>query len=325
MEIVQLELINEAERLGIEVDLLEDCATHHILLKKGQQEVLFGASATPLNQLSYQAFFTAGNKQYTKHLFKKLAISHPKSIVFNDIDKAIDVIKTFLNVGKYYVLKPLEGTEGRGVCMNLKNIEDVRIAWEKWRAEYKDFMLEEQVEGGDLRIQAIGGKIVAACIRKPATIMGNGVASVAELVANQQAIIKAQNPANDLVLDAASFELLAIQNLDLKSIPNEGQIVQLKYVANMNQGAVAVDVTPEIHPDYAQWIARIATELNLSIFALDVMTKDYTQKPTHESAWALEINGEPYWYHHTFSENRTHNMARMILEDAFGILQPVDL
>ncbi|MGH1336453.1 MAG: hypothetical protein ACRBFS_10025 [Aureispira sp.] len=118
-----------------------------------------------------------------------------------------------------------------------------------------------------MRIQAVGGKMEAACMRLPARLVGNGQQTAAELLAREQATIKTQNPANSLVVDAQVEALLTQQR----------------------------------------------------IFALDVITADPTQAPTPSTAWALEINGESYWLHHTFSEIRTHNMARLILKDTFDL------
>lgn len=319
LELTQVALIQEAAQMDIDVDLLEYCSTNNILLSKNGQDVLFSESGVPLDRLSYQAFFIAENKQYSKRLFKKLAISHPKSIVFKDINAEKNRINSFFQKGQVYVCKPLNGTEGQGVHMHITSIPQLQEVWKTLRLSYDSFILEEQKAGGDLRIQVIGGKIVAACIREPAFIIGNGKDTVQELAAEQKQIIENQNPANTLTLDEASFKLLAQQKLTINSIPTQGQKVSLKYVANMNQGAVATDITAEIHPNYKEWIEKIANELNWSIFALDVLTLDYTVAPSTQNAWALEINGQPYWYHHTFSEKRTHNIAKMILEEVFNV------
>lgn len=100
------------------------------------------------------------------------------------------------------------------------------------------------------------------------------------------ALIYAQNPANDLRLDE--------QGITLDQVPDAEQSVRLKYLANMNQGATAFDITDDIHFTYVMWIECLAKELNQCVFALDVMTTDYTAPPTPQNAWALEINGEPY-------------------------------
>lgn len=318
MELTQIELVKEAQKMDIDVDLLEHCSTDNILLSKDGKEVLFSDCGTPLDQLSYQAFFIAANKQYCKRLFDDLDIPHPKSIIFHDMDKELQNIQAFWKKDQVYVCKPLDSAEGKGVMMNIKSIEQLRTVWDGLKQEYSTLILEEQKAGGDLRIQVIGGKIVAVCIREPAFVVGDAQSTVQELVAARKAIIEQQNPVNTLVLDDPSFELLKKQNLSLDSIPKLDQKVQLKYVANMNQGAVSTDITYEMHPDYQDWIQKISDKLQLSIYALDVLTLDYTAPPTDQNAWALEINGQPYWYHHTFSEKRTHNIAKMILDDVFG-------
>lgn len=319
MELTQVELIEKAEQLGIEIDLLEDYATDNILLTHQGKAILFSKDGAPLNQLSCQAFYIANDKQYCKRIFEKLGISHPKSIIFNQIDTEMSKIRAFMKQNELYVCKPLDGTEGEGVCMNIQNLNDLNAAWNQWKHKYSCFILEEQKDYGDLRIQVIAGKIVAACVREPASVIGDGASILSDLVKAQNKSIQKNNPANKLELDTASMELIKKQDLSLDSIPPKGQKVVLKYVANMNQGALAIDITDQIHPDYQLWIEKLAKELELRIFALDVLTKDYRLAPTEETAWALEINAMPYWFHHTFSEVRQHDIASMILKDVFEI------
>lgn len=319
MEKIQVELIQEAKKLGIAIDLLEDCATSTILLSKNGKAILFSENGVPLEGISKQAAFIADNKQYSKRIFKQLSIPYPKSLVFGDYYQEKEKLATFMNAGKYYVCKPLLGMEGEGVQLHCNNLAKVEAAWLPWKNKYQHFLLEEQIQGKDLRIQAVGGKMVAACMRQPATLIGNGQDTVAELLAQQQAHIKAQNPANSLVVDEQVEALVAQQQVQWEDVLAQGQSLQLKEVANMNKGATAYDITEEIHPAYATWIEQIFEVMQQRVFALDIITQDYTQAPTATTAWALEINGESYWLHHTFSERRTHNMAALILKDTFGL------
>ena len=122
-----------------------------------------------------------------------------------------------------------------------------------------------------------------------------------------------------MVVDAQVEAMLAQQAVQWEDVLALGQEVQLKEVANMNKGATAFDITDNIHPAYARWIEQVYEVLQQRVFALDVITADPTQPPTPTTAWALEINGESYWLHHTFSERRTHDMARLILKDTFDL------
>lgn len=86
----------------------------------------------------------------------------------------------------------------------------------------------------------------------------------------------------------------------------------------MSQGAVAIDVTGNIDPVFASWVEKFAGETGMSLFALDVIAQDYRQY-SPGAAFALEVNPQPEWMHHTFSEIRTHDIAAMILADLFGV------
>ncbi len=319
MEKIQLELLREAKELGIVVDLLEDCATNTILLSANDRSILFNENGVPLQAISKQAAFIADNKQYCKRIFEQVGIPSPKSLVFEDYYQEKERLVAFMEPGRPYVCKPLEGTEGDGVCLDCTTPKRVEAAWLPLKESYQRFMLEEQIQGKDLRLQAVGGKLVAACHRRPATLIGDGKHSVTELLAKEQARIEAQNPSNSLTVDAQVEALVAQQNIQWNDILADGQTLPLRAVANMNKGATAFDITEEIHPDYATWITRIAEQLQQSVFALDVITHDHRQAPTPNTAWALEINGESYWLHHTFSEGRTHNIARLILKDTFDL------
>lgn len=322
MELTQKALIEAALARGIEVDTLPDCATSYIELTFGDQHILFSDCGVPQHWINYQAFVTAENKQYCKRLFERVGIPFPKSLVFEDFESSKTQLASFMQPSQRYVCKPLDGMEGKGVCMQLETLDDVKTAWERWNNQYHHFMLEEQKAGADLRLQAIDGKLVAACSREPAFVIGDGVQNIEALAHLVDQKVRAQNPINTLTLDQGSLDCLAAQGLTPASIPQKGEKIAVKYLANMNQGAISTDITDLIHPTYHQWIANLSEALQLSIFALDVLTLDYQQAPSADNTWAIEVNGNPYWYHHTFSERRTHDMANLILDAVFGAAVP---
>ena len=63
MELTQIALIAAAKKMDIKVDLLEGCATDNILFSKGDKSILFCPDGVPLDNLSYEAFEIAANKQ----------------------------------------------------------------------------------------------------------------------------------------------------------------------------------------------------------------------------------------------------------------------
>ena len=219
-----------------------------------------------------------------------------------------------------YVCKPLEEFGGTGVVMHISSFEELADYWYAWNERYDRFLLEEQKQGYDLRLQAIGGKLAAACIREPAFVLGDGKSSVASLMETRRDVIKQQNPSNQLVCDASTILLLQKQGLTLESVPQEDHKVRLSQLANMSLGAVATDVSKELAPLYRSWVERVADATGMGLFALDLMTTDHERSDT-DTAWAIEVNALPEWLHHTFSEVRQHDIARMILNNLFFAME----
>ncbi len=257
------------------------------------------------------------HKHAAKAVLAELGIPAPRGVLFRDPERERPLIDAFWVEGARHVCKPVDGTEGRGVRLGLTERAELSSHWEAWRGEYEAFVVEEEVAGEDLRLQAIGGRIAAACTRRPAYVTGDGASPVRELVEARRKVMREQNPQNRLEVDADTLSWLARAGRTLESVPTAGEEVRLKTISNMSVGGVAVDVTDRIHPDYGSWVDAVAARLGLDIFALDIVATDPTAEPAR-AARVLEINARPQWLHHTFSERRTHDIPGLILDHLFA-------
>jgi cyanophycin synthetase len=131
-------------------------------------------------------------------------------------------------------------------------------------------------------------------------------------------MMKTQNENNKLEVDEATKTLLQQQNITLQDIPKNNQKIQLKYVSNIAQGGVPIDITDDIHPEYQRWATDLAEDLGTGYMGLDFITKNYKETP-YGNSWILEINARADWLHHTFSEVKTHDMTGIILGKLFAI------
>lgn len=317
MESHQKKLIECAEKLGLQVELLQDSWQLDAVRYSNHEKsmlVLFGRVFEHLNSV---ADGIAENKVAGKALMAELGIPVPASYYFTN--SSFDFLKanTFLKQHSTCVIKPLNGTDGQGILMHVKDASVIEAHIQKNIGDYQEWLLEEQVDGGDLRIQCFNGELLAACVRKPCTLVGNGKLSISDLITQRNALIRQQNPENHIDIDAQVERRLLKAGLDLSSVLDIGQSLQIKDVANMAQGAHAVDVTDQVHPTYKKYLAQLATALNIKFFALDVMTTDLGADPT-QHAKVLEFNAQPAWMHHTFSEVKQHDIPRLLLEDYFG-------
>ena len=309
------QLIERAKSLGIKVKDISNImdTTFSVLEHHGVSELV--REGVPTSWINVRSQFYCDNKQLTKLAYEILQIPHPKSVTFQQANEA--ALSRFFQKGQVYVCKPLDGTNGVGVITDIKSLDEVKSYYESHKALATTFILEEQIGGDDLRIHVLGGKIVAACIREPAFVVGNGTDSLEILIEKRREEMHTQNPSNFLEIDKATLDLLNQQNINLSDIPTANRKIQLKIISNMAQGGVATDVTDKIHPLYHEWVSALVKYLKTDYFGLDLMTKNYIENPI-ENTKVLEINARADWLHHTFSEHRTHDIAGMILKELFG-------
>ncbi len=309
-------IVEEARRRGISTEHIPDNSGRAAtLLKFGSKEELL-IQGIPESWMSVHASRQCDDKQLTKQLFHRLKIPTLDSIEFATPE---DLQSEGLFDGqKQFVCKPTTGTNGVGIGFDMRSIDDVRM-YHKANAHLgPTFMLEEQHPGYDLRIQVIGGQIAAACKRLPAFVTGDGTKSLVQLITERRKVVRSQNPANDIIVDDETASLISKQGLTLNTIIPIGLEVQLKRISNMAQGGHAIDVTDELAPGFSSWIQVIAKALNSSYFALDVMCNDH-KILIDGSAKALEINIRAEWMHHTFSEVRTHDLAKTVVDTLFKL------
>lgn len=215
MNLQHQQILAAARKRGLEIIPLEKFGEihGHILRFHERQEIVVAGNF--LSQLSLQNHLICNNKQLTKSIFSSLNIPSPRSLVFENFADNRPQITEFFKIADRFVCKPIDGTEGEGVAMHLQTADEIRDYWHTMRKKYKVFMLEAQIAGADLRLQAIGGKLAAACVREPAFVTGDGKSSVLELVENRRKIMFVQNPANRLDIDDITRELLEKQQLSL--------------------------------------------------------------------------------------------------------------
>lgn len=304
-------IVQEALRRGIDVKEANDGnSIRRTLLIQGecQEELVQGIPQSWVNKL---ATLTCDRKQDTKELFGKLAIQAPRSIRFQRLN---ELNPDLFTKKREFICKPEIGTNGKGVSFDMNSWLALKDYLNEPGAPAGPYLLEEYISGVDLRVQVIGGRMVAACIRHPAFVIGDGKSTLQDLIENRREQIRRQNPANSLTIDAQSAHLIKEAGYTMSSVVETDVRVSLKRVANMGQGAIAEDCTDLVDPRIELWIDQLRTALDMPYFALDILTDDVTR---FESYFALEVNLRAEWMHHTFSEGRQHDLASVVIQELF--------
>lgn len=321
MYLQEEQLITAAKKLGIKVtELYSEWKLPGVLFEYNNQKQIV-INGTSYESLSRNSEIIMDNKYVCKQVLKHLNIPTPIGTYFSNLKLVEKEIKAFMEDHtdiKNWVCKPTDSTDGIGIRTEITDFETLMEHYLVSSDKFKSFILEEQIKGQDIRIQVINGELAAACIRKPAEVIGDGKSTLNELIKTKNIEISKHNPLNKIDIDNETSRFLYEQDIKLDTIVKKGKTIILKKVANISQGGTPIDITDSIHPGYNELIKKVSTYLKASIFSFDAISEDPSKDPL-TNAKVIELNARPVWLHHTFSEVKTHDIATMILKSLFNI------
>lgn len=191
------------------------------------------------------------------------------------------------------VLKPNGGSHGAGVSMNIQDFNSFETALLSAGATP---IFEEQIGGRDYRLLTIGQSFFAATERRPASVIGDGISTVKELVEekNRKRALNPSTKSHPIEIDDIALDCLENQGTTINSVPPKDAEVRLRFVANIGSGGDAVDRTGEVHPDFVSLCEQIPDVLgNPEILGIDLLAEDISKSPDNQSWAFLEINANP--------------------------------
>lgn len=232
----------------------------------------------------------ASDKALTKTILAMAGIPVPKGAVARSRTEAWAVAK---QLSFPIVLKPVSGNQGRGVVTGVRSLRELREAYMMVAAHGQPVLVEEEVPGRQYRLLVVGDRVVAAAEREPASVVGDGLHTVAELVAEENRNVlrgeEHERPLTRIPLDPLAVRHLHKQGLSLHSVPRPGRRVTLRDSANLSTGGVATDVTDQVGPALQSLAVRAARAVGLDIAGVDVLAGS----PAGEGAVVLEVNASP--------------------------------
>lgn len=189
------------------------------------------------------------------------------------------------------VVKPAQMTaHGDGITVDVENYEDLIKALKKAHEWASSALIQQQVTGDEMRVLVVGGKVVAATRRVPATLIGDGTSSINDLLRRENerrhAMLDGPAPCFIFLIDeeqAAGF----VGRKQMSDVPRKGQKVQVIGTSNVGSGGNSVNVTDELHEDIGKAAEKLASGLNLQVGGLDFLVDN------DETAWLIEMNVAP--------------------------------
>jgi cyanophycin synthetase len=258
---------------------------------------------TETSETRLHASRTASDKVASNLLLARHGLPVPRQV---PIQRTSEAWAAATRLGPPVVVKPRSGRKGKAVSTSLRQRAEVEKAAHAALLADPRAVVEKHIAGLDHRILVAFGQVVAVSQRRPAHVVGDGLHSVAELVA-----IENRNPARSaglttmlspIVVDADTVRLLAARGLDLQNVPPAGDTIVLKSSANRSTGGTSVDVTPKIHPENARMAVRAAEIVGLDVAGIDFITPDIAQSYRQAGGGICEINSRPAFRTHLSAE-----------------------
>ncbi|MHC8301114.1 N-acetylglutaminylglutamine synthetase [Pseudomonas sp. ZS1P83] len=258
-------IVEEAHRRGIEVQV-DDADAGLFTLVHGSRRVRCRESLSDLT--SAISMTLCQDKSLTHKVLKTAGLNLPSQQMAGNADDNL----AFLDEHERVVVKPLDGEQGQGVAVDLRTIEEVQQAIEFAREFDSRVILESYHEGLDLRILVIGFEVVAAAIRRPAEVVGDGQHSIGELIEAQSRRRQAATSGESKIpLDHETERTLQAAGHDYSSILPAGEHLFVRRTANLHTGGILEDVTAILHPTLVEAAVRAARALDIPMVGLDLM------------------------------------------------------
>jgi cyanophycin synthetase len=108
----------------------------------------------------------------------------------------------------------------------------------------------------------------------------------------------ARSPLCKIKIDDNLKDFLALQNKDLTYIPDAGEKITLRRVANISAGGVSINVTSKIHPDNVKLVENIARYFKVKCLGIDVLAQDISKSWREGNFGIIEINAGPGVFMH---------------------------
>ncbi|WP_146448333.1 N-acetylglutaminylglutamine synthetase [Bythopirellula polymerisocia] len=276
-------IIDEALRRGISVEAI-DPQRGYFRLGHGNRRITCRESLCELT--SSISMCRCADKQLTAELFSEAGLTVPDQVAYSNDDKVAE----FLEKHPRVVVKPAQGEQGIGVAVDLQNLEEVLAAIKTASFHADTVLLEQFVEGIDLRIVVINMEVVAAAVRKPAEILGTGRHTIQQLLEKVSRRRKAATGGESQIpIDDETLRCIRSEGFELEDVLPEGKHLQVRRTANLHTGGTIHDVTPQLSETLREAAVRAAMTLEIPVVGLDFLVPSVEG----EQYYIIEANERP--------------------------------
>jgi D-alanine-D-alanine ligase-like ATP-grasp enzyme len=310
-----------APKIGAKVVMEPDWHIVGQIIYKGGRKRYFRYSSVDLNPLG--ASEVAKDKDYANFFMQRMGypiVPGSKTFYSEEWGAAIgakrrgihDAYKYAQKLGFPVMVKPNSGSQGVRVALAHTKREFYRAMRSIFTRD-RVALVQSQLSGNDYRVVVLDGRVISAYQRVPLSVMGEGRSSIRSLLSKKQRQFAKEGRDTQIKFeDPRMKEKLRREGYTWSSVPKKGVKVWLLDNANLSAGGEALDVTNEIHPDFARVAANLTRDMGLRFCGVDlIVAGDIRKRPG--KYWILEINAAPGLDHYV----RTGKEQQRIVEDMY--------
>ena len=310
----------EMQKRDIDVTLLSKEMELIEARYKNHREIILDRDSSII---PYSISIVCGDKYLTKKLLQKDKICVPEGeqFFFDEIDKASLFAK---KIGFPVVVKPIFGSHGDNVFMDLNNSDDVVWAIKrliKSPIKSKGYIVEKQFDGKEYRVFIAKNGEFAVLHRDPAHVIGDGINPIHKLIEIEN--YKRANPRLsclcNILLDEVSHHYMENNKISLDYVPKQNQKIYIRASSNVAKGGTCTDYTNIVHPSVIQICKNVLDTFGRLPYAgIDFLSKDISKLQTRDIYRILEVNTVPgIAMHMRPGTGKPRNVAKCMVDMIF--------
>ena len=258
-------ITNEAMRRGVQVEVL-DAEEGYFRLFLGGRSIVCRESLSELT--TAVAMSRCEDKRVTHRVLRKAGLKVPAQAVAGEVEANNDFLERYNAV----VVKPALGEQGNGISVDVRDPDGLQAAINHARHFSERVILEEFCPGEDLRLVVINFELVAAAVRKPPRIMGDGRHTITELIEKQSRRRGAATGGESKIpLDAETRRCVELVGCRMDQILDYGVTLSVRKTANLHTGGTIHDVTDNVHPALVNAAVLAARTIGVPVVGIDLM------------------------------------------------------
>lgn len=273
-------IITEAEKRGITVKIVVP-EKGLFTLQHGPHTVHCCSSLT--DKSSVVSAEICLDKYLTNAVLRQTHIHVPDQIEAGSSRKN----NAFFNKYKRVVTKPPSQSMGRGVSVDIRSIDEMEETIRLLKiSDDESVIIEEFVEGEDVRILIMDHKYVAAIHRTPPAVTGDGVSTIAELI---RATNAAKPDDNQIPLNYETKRCIKLSGYQATDVLPKDETIPVRKNANEHTGGVPEDVTDSVSPYIRTVAEEISRIINIPLIGIDFLVP----KVDGDDYTVIEVNSRP--------------------------------